>query len=366
LLAALLLCQGCSKGAGAKKPQPPPPVTVVLAEEGEMPLVYDTYGLVEPFKQISVKSKLTGKIMELGFAPGQRIAKGGLLVKLDDREYEANLKIYQAQLRKNQILSEDAKRILEMKEQLLQSSAVTKTETATQRATAESAIAALEADKAGIDVTRLNIEYCNILAPFDGVAGDILIHANSIVKANDDTITKFVQVKPVYVAFSLPERMLPSVRKIRSEGKQLEILVKIPSDKECPGLKGELTFIDNIVDAASGTVKMKATFANDAERLWPGEYVDVAVELSKDERFVSVPTEAVMSGQEGQQVFVLKGDETVELRPVRPLRSYGGRTAVTGVKAGEKVVLTGQFRLAPNMKVSVKEAPKAGQAKAEN
>ena len=362
----LLLCQACLNDKKEKKPAAPPPVTVVKAKEMAIPLVFDTYGLVEPYAQISIKSKLTGKIMKLGFEPGQKIEKDKLLVQFDDREYLADLKMYQAQLKKNQILSEDTQRILEMKERLLLSNAVTATETATQRAAAESAKAALESDKAAIENTLLNIEYCKILAPFDGIAGDILIHSGSIVKANDDTIGKFAQIKPIYVSFALPERMLPSVREILSAGKKVEVTSKIPGDKIAEPVKGEIKFIDNEVDAASGTIKMKAIYLNADERLWPGQYVDVVVELSKDETFIAVPTDSIMSGQSGQQVFVLKDDSTVELRHVEPERSYDGFTAVKGLKADETVILTGQFRLAPGSKVYVKDtSAEADKAKTE-
>lgn len=354
-LVSLLFCVSCGNGGKIKAPPAPAPVTVIKAEERVVPLVFETYGLVEPYAQISVKSKLIGKIMKLGFEPGQHLAKGALLVQLDDREYLANLKMFEAQLHKNEILAEDANRILKMKIQLKNSNAIAENELYTQRAIAESAIAALEADKAEVENTKLNIEYCRITAPFDGVAGDILIHSGSIVKANDDTIAKFVQTEPIYVAFALPERMLPSIRDLMKNGEKVEVSVNTPSDKASSPIKGNISFIDNLVDVASGTIKMKASFANEDERLWPGQYVDLVVELSKEERLVAIPTDAIVSGQSGQQLFILKDDATVELRPVETERSFGGYTVVKkGLQAGESVVSTGQFRLAPGSKVSVK------------
>lgn len=355
MLAVFAVCPSCSNSSGkAKKPSAPPPVTVVKSEEKVLPLVFDTYGLVEPYAQISVKAKLTGKIMELGFKPGQKVKKGDLLVQIDPRPYEAELKMYKAQLNKNELLARDARRILGIKERLERSGSVTLTEMETQRATVLSAEAALEVDKALIESTLLNMEYCRILAPFDGVAGDILIHAGSIVKANDDTIAKFAQITPAYVAFSLPERMLPCLRLRQASGEKIEIEAFPPTSKLAP-VKCELCFIDNAVDQASGTIKMKALYANADTRLWPGQYVDVKVELSQNDKFVTVPSDAVMAGQGGQQVFVLKDDSTVELKPVQVERSYDGLTAVKGLDAGETVVLTGQFRLAPGVKASVKE-----------
>ncbi len=356
LIASLLLGASCRKADNAKKkPSQPPPVAVAIAEERKLPLIFDTYGLVEPYAQISIKAKLTGKIMSLGFEPGQKVRKGDLLVQLDPRPYEADLKMYKAQLHKNELLASDARRILGIKERLEKSGSVTVTEMETQKAYALSAEAALESDKAMIESTNLNIEYCRIEAPFDAVAGDILIHKGSIVKANDDIIAKFAQIAPVYVAFSLPERMLPSIRELQASGVKIEVEARVPGAKAA-SVKGELSFIDNAVDAASGTIKMKAIYPNADTLLWPGQYVDVNLELSHGESFVTVPTDAVMSGQSGQQAFVLNPDSSVELRPLKVERSHEGLTAVKGLKAGETVVTTGQFRLAPGMKVSVKDA----------
>jgi len=359
LVSSFLLCS-CEKKEEAKKPKPPVPVTVAKVESQALPLVAETFGAVEPFASLSVKSKLTGKIIKLGFSPSQKVSKGDLLVQIDDRPYQATLKKLQAQLEKNEILTKDAMRILGLKEKLEKSGTVTQTEMFTQRAMAESAQAALLSDKADIESTLLDIEYCRICAPFDGRMGDILIHEGSIVKANDDIVATLVQTKPVYVAFTLPERLLPAIRARMAEGRKVEVSVKIPSAKGCEPTTGEISFIDNAVDAASGTIKMKATFPNLDERLWPGEYLNVSVILSSDESFPVIPSEAVMSGQNGPQVFVLKGDSTVELRKVEIARTYRDKTALaSGASPGETVVSTGQFRLSPGAQASVKEEEKA-------
>jgi multidrug efflux system membrane fusion protein len=361
LSVCIVLCASCAKSESAKKAAPPPPVATTVALEREMPLIFETYGVIEPYSTLNVKSKLTGKIMKLGFAPGQHIAKGELLVQIDQRPYEVELRIYNAQLKKNEILLSDARRILQLKEKLEASGSVTATEMFTQRATVESAAAALEADKAEIETTKLNIEYCRIVAPFDGVAGDILIHADSIVKANDDTIATFAQVKPVYASFALPERLLSALREARKAGHELKVLAR-PTGAGAKAVAGKLDFIDNAVNAASGTIKAKALYANSGEELWPGQYVDIEMELDKGGLYVVVPTDAIMSGQNGQQVFVVKADSSVELRHVKPLRSHGRLSAVEGLKAGERVVLTGQFRLAPGIKVEVVDSKKPDDA----
>ncbi len=356
-LALALLLSACGKQEEAKKQKPPVPVTVAKVELEALPLVADTFGAVEPYASIKVRSKITGRIVKLGFIPGQKLSKGDLMVQIDDRPYQSTLKRLQAQLAKNEILTKDAQRILLLKEKLQKSGSVTETEMFTQRALVESGLAALSSDKADIESTSLDIEYCRITAPFDGRMGDILIHQGSIVKANDDVIATLSQTKPVYVAFSLPERLLPAVRAIMAEGRKVEVSAKAPASKEEP-VKGEIAFIDNSVDLASGTIKMKAAFANEDERLWPGQYLDISVVLSGGESYPVVPSEAISSGQTGQQAFVVK-DGKAELRKVEIARSHEDRTAVAkGVEPGELVVTTGQFKLSPGSQVSVKEEAK--------
>jgi len=358
LVSSFLLCS-CEKAEEAKKPKPPVPVTVAKVESSALPLVAETFGAVEPFASLSVRSKLTGKIIKLGFTPSQKVSKGDLLVQIDDRPYQATLKKLQAQLVKNEYLANDSERLLLLKEKLQKSGSVTESEMFTQRALAQSALAALNSDKAEIESTLLDIEYCRICAPFDGRMGDILIHEGSIVKANDDVVATLVQTKPVYVAFTLPERLLPAIRARMAEGRKVDVAVKIPSESGCQPTTGEISFIDNAVDLASGTIKMKATLPNLDERFWPGEYLNVSVVLSSDEVFPVIPSEAVMSGQNGPQLFVLKDDSTVELRKIEIARTYRDKTAlVKGASPGESVVTAGQFRLSPGGQAVIKEEAK--------
>jgi multidrug efflux system membrane fusion protein len=205
-----------------------------------------------------------------------------------------------------------------------------------------------------MDKARLDVEYCTIKSPFDGRIGDILFHEGSIIKPNDNTIATISASTPAYVAFSLPERFLPVVQKLIADGKKVEVTVKIEAAKNIISSKGELCFIDNTVNQNSGTVRMKALFPNTDETLWPGQFVDVTLELSAGETYTVIPSDAIQNGQLGLQVFVLKKDSTVELRHIEVERATSDLSAISkGLQPGETVVLTGQFRLVPDAKVSV-------------
>ncbi len=355
ILSASVILAGCGKKEETKKGgQGPVPVAVTKVESKNIPWLFDTYGAVESFSSVDVKSMVSGKIIKIAFIPGQKLKKGDVLALIDARPYEANLKQIEANLERDTVLSADSERQARVKEELHKKNAVSEDEMFKTKAISESLKRAVKIDEANMDKAKLDVEYCTIRAPFDGKAGDILIHEGSIIKANDDSIVNIAMSAPVYVTFALPERLLPVVQKLMSGGKKIEVSAKIDSGKEGITSNGELCFIDNTVNQSSGTVKMKALFPNSDELLWPGQFVEVLIELSAGELYTAVPNDVLQNGQQGLQVFVVKPDSTVELRHVEVERSSGGMTAITnGIQPGETVVQTGQFRLVPGAKVSV-------------
>jgi multidrug efflux system membrane fusion protein len=347
---------GCGKVAdtGKKKSPQPMPVSVVKAVSQNIPWNFDTFGSVESFSSVNINSLVGGKVIKVGFAPGQKVKKGYILAEIDSRPYEANLKQIEANMERDTVLSVDAERQARVKEELHRKNAVSEDDMFKTKAISESLKRAVKNDEANMDKARLDVEYCTIKAPFDGRVGDILIHEGSIIKPNDNTIATISSVTPAYVAFSLPERFLPTVRKLMAEGKKIEVTAKIESAKKVVSSKGELCFIDNTVNQSSGTVRMKALFPNTDETLWPGQFVDTTIELSAGETYTAIPSDAIQNGQLGTQVFVVKSDSTVELRKVDVERAALGLSAISkGVQPGETVVLAGQFRLVPGAKVSV-------------
>ncbi len=221
------------------------------------------------------------------------------------------------------------------------------------RANADALAAVVDADRAAVENSRLQLSYCTIKAPINGRAGSVLVNAGNIIKANDLALTTINQIVPIYVAFSLPEQNLADVKKYSARG-ELQVEASIPGDETRP-VRGELTFIDNAVDRTTGTIKLKGTFKNLDKRLWPGQFVDVILTLTTERDRVIVPSQAVQTGQQGQYVYVVKDDLTADLRVVSPGRTYQTWTIIEkGVDAGEKVVTDGQLRLVPGAKVEIK------------
>lgn len=354
--AIAITAYGCRKAedSGKKKGQQVFPVAVTKAVSQNIPWNFDTFGSVEAFSNVNINSLVGGKIIKVGFVPGQKVKKGDILALIDARPYEANLKQIEANMERDTVLAADAERQSRVKNELYKKNAVSEDDMFKTKAISESLKRAVKNDEANMDKAKLDVEYCTIRAPFDGRIGDILIHEGSIIKPNDNAIASISSVTPAYVAFSLPERFLPVVQKLMADGKKIEVTADVKAAKNTISSKGELCFIDNTVNQNSGTVRMKALFPNTDETLWPGQFVDLTVELSAGETYTVIPSDAIQNGQLGLQVFVVRNDSTVELRHVEVERAASGLSAITkGLQPGETVVLTGQFRLVPDAKVSV-------------
>jgi multidrug efflux system membrane fusion protein len=206
-----------------------------------------------------------------------------------------------------------------------------------------------------VENAKLQLEYCKIISPLDGRTGSLVVHKGNIVKANADTPMVVInEIAPVNVSFAVPEQYLPEIKKHMTQGK-LKVAAIIPGDEKRPG-QGVITFLDNAVDTTTGTIRLKGTFANDDRRLWPGQFVNVVLTLTSEPNALLVPSQTIQTGQQGQYVFVLNPDDTVEFRPVVSNRTLDGQAIVEkGLKANEKVVTDGQLRLVPGAKVEVKK-----------
>ena len=212
----------------------------------------------------------------------------------------------------------------------------------------------VRADQAAIEKAKVDLDYCSIRSPIDGRTGSLLIHPGNIVKANETILVVINQVTPIYVSFSVPEQNLAEIKGRMAAG-SLAVMAIIPDDEQHP-VEGMLTFVDNAVDNTTGTIRLKATFANAERRLWPGQFVNAVLKLASRPGAVVVPSQAVQTGQAGQYVFVIKPNLTAESRPVVPGATVNGETVIEkGLQPGEKVVTDGQLRLAPGSKVEVKK-----------
>ena len=227
-------------------------------------------------------------------------------------------------------------------------------------ATVENVRAAIKADQAVVENARIQLDYTVTRAPMDGRTGNLLVHPGSTVKARDDNSQMVVinQVHPIYVVFAVPEQILADIKKYRAAG---SVTVEaFPADQGAEPVLGELTFMNNTVDPQTGMIQLKATFSNAENRLWPGQFLNIALTLTTQPNALLVPSQAVQASQQGQQVFVVKPDMTVEARPVALGAPVGGDIVVEkGLAAGERVVTEGQLRLVPGTKVGIKATPPA-------
>jgi len=350
-LLAVALLPACSKAK-----QPPPKTVPVVAERADrknIPLQLKTIGNVEPFNAVSIRALVGGAVEGVYFREGQDVAKGSLLFKIDPAPYEAALRQAEANLARDLAQAKNAEEQARRYAILVQKDYVAKDQYDQIRANADALAAVVDADRAAVENSRLQLSYCTIKSPINGRAGSVLINAGNVIKANDLALTTINQVVPIYVAFSLPEQNLADIKKYTARG-ELQVEAIIPGDEKQP-VRGELTFIDNAVDRTTGTIKLKGTFSNLDKRLWPGQFVDVILTLTTERDRVIVPSQSVQTGQQGQYVYVIKEDMTADLRVVTPGRNYQTWTIIEkGLAAGETVVTDGQLRLVPGAKVEIK------------
>ena len=349
LLSALLLAAGCAKKEKVRE-LPPVPVTVERARVKDMPLQINTFGKVEAYSQIPVKTMVSGQISRFLTKPGDYVKKGDVLLEIDKRPFEAVLQQCQATLSKDKILLEDFIRQAEMKERLLASSAMDTNSTKSMRAQAESQRAQVSSSEAAVKNAQLNLEYCTIKAPSDGRTGDILVYEGTVVKANDVNVIELVQLKPIYVVFAPPQLNLPAIQHFFKHS-QLTVHAQVPVAGGAEA-DGKLTFIDSVVNPTSGTVKLKATFSNADIQFWPGQFVNVTLTLTVEKNCVVVPSQAVSKGQDGSYVFIVKPDSTAEYHPVKAGRTLNDETIILeGLNGNEKIVTSGQVRLYPGARI---------------
>ncbi|HLN59715.1 MAG TPA: efflux RND transporter periplasmic adaptor subunit [Thermoanaerobaculia bacterium] len=354
--AAALTAAGCAKKDTRGAAKESVPVSVGTAARQDVPLELRAIGHVEPSSTVSLKARVGGEVMKVGFKEGEDVTKGQLLFQIDSRPYEAMLAQARAQLERDRATAEWSENQVKRFADLVQKDYITKEQYDTTRSAAAASLATVKADEAAVENARLQLSYCTVTAPISARAGSVLVYPGNQVKGNDDKpLVVLNQVQPVFVSFAVPESSLAAIRRHSRPGQRLSVAAS-PSGNPGGAQTGELTFWDNAVDMTTGTILLKATFSNRNEALWPGEYVDVVLTLATEAGAIVVPSEAVQTGQAGQYVYVVKNDLTVESRPVTVSRTHGALAVVAnGLKAGERVVTDGQLRLAPGSKVEIKQ-----------
>jgi len=416
-VAALAGCSGDSKSGQAQAARTPVvQVTASTALQKAVPVQLSANGNAQAYSTVSIMSQVDGQIARVHFTEGQDVKKGDLLFTLDQRPFEAAVrqaegilakdraqllqgqaalaqtraseKQAEANLARDMAQLENANAEVRRYKELIDEGAISKEQYDQVRtsalaaeatvqadqaaitnaqaviqaaeATLENAKAAIEADQAAVENARIQLDYTLIRAPMDGRTASLLLHPGSTVKARDAGSVMVVinQIHPIYVTFSVPEQYLAEIRKYRDAG-TLRVEALVPGQEDQP-IDGKLTFVNNTVDPTTGTIQLKADFANPDNRLWPGQFLNVLLILTTEPNAVLVPSQALQTGQQGPFLFVIKPDHTVEARPVVPGQALDNLTVIQkGVAPGETVVTDGQIRLAPGTRVEVRPATPA-------
>lgn len=356
LAASLSLLTACSATKSASPPGiPVVPVLAATVEQKDMPVELQAIGSVEAYSSVAVKTQITGELTGVYFREGQDVNKGDLLFTLDKRPFEADVKRQEANLEHDIAQAKLAHLDAERYGGLYKEGVVSRQQYDQAQANAEALDAAVLADKAAVENAKVQLVYCSLYSPIDGRTGTLMIHQGNMIKANDTPfLININQVQPIYVTFTVPEQYLADIKRFAAAGK-LPVEASIQGDSR--PVIGKLSFIDNTVDPGTGTIKLKGEFVNGDRRLWPGQFVNVTLVLHTQPNAIVVPSQAVQNGQQGQFVFVIKSDNSVEMRPVTVNRSSSGQSIIDiGLKPGERVVTDGQLRLVPGSRVEIKQS----------
>jgi multidrug efflux system membrane fusion protein len=350
--------------APAADATPAVPVTVSEVTAADMPVLLHGIGTVQAFNTIAIKSRVDGPIVAVDFTEGQEVEAGAMLFEIDPRPYRAALAQAKAAKDKDTASLDSAQLDFERSSKLLSRGFQTQQTFDQQRATVGQLKAAIEGDQAQIDTAALNLEYTQIRAPISGRLGARLVDIGNLVRAGDATpLVMMTQVRPVFVSFTLPQQNFEDVRDQQTKA---PLAVKAYSSDDARELAvGRLTLIDNAIDALTGTIRLKAQFENENERLWPGQFVNVRVVLNTRRGVPTVPAQAVQDGPDGYIIYVVGPGDRVHRKTIEVAAIQDGIAAVTqGLSPGERVVVNGQFRLTEGARVNA-TPPSAAAANAE-
>lgn len=369
LLVSVLVVQllaACSDANGKKKTEVPPvPVTTAKAAERDMPVTLQVVGRGEAYESVVLKARVDGQVAAVLFAEGQHVKQGDILIRLDPTDFAARLQQAQATAARDEALiaktRSDTARYTALKERNF----VSEEKVNDIRTNEAAAGANLRASQAAVELARLQLTYATIRAPFTGIVGARLVFPGSSIKVNETNLAVVNRVRPLLVSFSVPEKYLPRLRaamgsdSAKSAGGKfagMTVDVSLPSDGS-QRYEGEVHFLDNAVDSATGTILMKAVLPNTDEKLTPGQFLNVTLLLDTLKNAVTVPNEAVQQGAEGNFIYVVKDDSSVEMRKIEVAAADARLSAIgKGLKGGETVVTDGQLRLTPGVKIKAREA----------
>ena len=348
-MAALL----ASAGIGRTQTPPGVPVSVATVQRHDVPIFDRGIGNVQAFQSVLVRPRVDGTIDRIAFTEGQDVKAGDLLAVIDPRPYQAVYDQAMAKKTADMALLGNNKRDLARYADLARSDFASRQSVDTQLASVAQTTATTQGDDAAIAMAKLNLDFCRITAPIDGRVGLRLVDTGNLVHASDQTgIVSIAQVHPISVVFTLPQASLPAVQ-TAMHGGELTVLAYSQDDKQVLS-QGKLLTVDNAIDATTGTIKVKAVFANTDDRLWPGQFVNARLLLETRPNVVTVPSAAVQRGPNGVYVYVVKPDGTAAVQPIEIGQDDAGMSVVDkGLDGGEQVVVAGQSRLTNGTRVAI-------------
>ena len=350
-----VLASGCTKQQAAPQPRAAIPVVVGTVKIKAMPVEVIAIGHVEPVSTVSIEAQVPGQLLDVHFKEGDFVRKGQLLLTLDPRPYEAALSQAKAALARDKATAVNNRLQAQRYAKLLAEGIVPASQVESYTSTADASDAVVNADEAAIKTAELNLEYCTIYSPLDGRTGALMLKPGNLVKVADVPIIVINQVNPIYVNFGIPQQFWPEIKKYMAQG-TLRVKATVPKDSGAAE-EGSVAFVDNAIDPSTGNIHLRAAFTNSQNRLWPGLYVNIVLTLSEQAGAIVVPAQAVLQGNMGSFVYVVRPDKRVEPRTIVPIRTIQGETVIEkGLQSGEMIVTDGQARLEPNARVEIKSS----------
>ena len=354
-IAALALCAtaACSKKDPPR--QPAVPVSVTTVKRASVPYIVTANGVAEPMQTVAVESQVNGILNRVTFAEGQPVQAGQVLFEIDSRPYVAILDQARAQLTRDQAMAVSAQRDAARYTALVKEGYVTGSQADQAEANAASAAATVVADRANVQKAALDVANTTIRAPISGRTGSLLVRQGNLVKANSEPpLVVINQIQPILVRFAIAQSQFPDIQRYYRGGNAL-LVRATPSEGTGVTLSGTLAFVDNNIDSTTGTVLLKARFANPEGTLWPGQYTNVALQLYIDPNALTLPAPAILTGQQGTYVFTVDSAGTAKQNPVRVARTVDSVAVIaSGLKEGDRVIISGQSRLVSGSKVAIK------------
>jgi len=364
-----LTFSACSPGKEEKKRTMPKALVVTAAAHlQDVPIELKTFGTMEASESVTIKPMISGELETVGFVEGQDVNKGALLFTIDSRPSQAALNKALASEARNRVVKDNARQDFERYQQLAATGLVSQEQAGGYRTRAEASAADFAADQAAVDNARAQLSYCTIKAPIGGRLGVLATDRGNVVKANETDLVTINRLTPIRATFTIPEQSLPFVQQRLAAG-EMTVVAEVPGPAGFTE-RGVVSFVDNAVDSATGSIRLKGQFANEQKRLWPGQFVTLSLLLDVKKQAVVVPSQAVQTGQKGQFVFVVSPDSNAEVRAVVPGPMHGGIMVILeGLQAGEVVVIDGHMRVIPGGKVEIKaekekQADQGGKGKA--